>query len=274
MSRHACFSSLRIWRFAAFVLLVTLASSRAAHADTWSSGQVITYSQNEWGTGGSASPILDAQFFTVYPSATVITGDPTGFVDIFDNPTSIKTYLGSGGPQAPLTATYIDPTSDGSGSLGGDVLALTLNVDFSAAGATLGSSGVSFGDLILTGSPLPVGISLDGLTVQQVLSIDDAVLGGTVTISAIDLANLDDVTAALDQSFAAGTPSTFAQDYLVAPGSAPGGGTTVPEPPSALLLGMALLGLSLLQYRTRNAHPMHSTALESTLPKSATVPCL
>lgn len=133
-------------------LLLAFACSGYAGADTWSTGQFTTYQPTDWAAGGVASPLLDGNFLTVYPSATVITGDAAGFVDIFDSPAAISGYLPTSGSEVPLTVSSSDPTSDGSGSFGGDVLALKLDVDFSGAGVTLGSSGTSFGDLVLTSS--------------------------------------------------------------------------------------------------------------------------
>lgn len=87
---------------------------------------------------------------------------------------------------------------------------------------------------------------------SQILGIDNSVLGGTPTVSATDLANLDAVTDALDFSFQAGNPSPFAQDRLVVPGGTSGGGggmTPTPEPSSALLFGLGTLLLGISQYK-------------------------
>ena len=51
------------------------------------------------------------------------------------SPAAIQNYLPAGGPAGVLNACLSNPSSSHSGSLGGEVLALELNVDFSAAGA-------------------------------------------------------------------------------------------------------------------------------------------
>ena len=55
-----------------------------------------------------------------------------------------------------------NPSSSHSGSLGGEVLALELNVDFSAAGFTEGPGGL-FGSLNLCGS----GTTFDGMSISR-----------------------------------------------------------------------------------------------------------
>jgi hypothetical protein len=54
----------------------------------------------------------------------------------FTSPAAIQNYLPAGGKAGVLDACLIDPSSSHSGNLGGEVLALELNVDFSAAGVT------------------------------------------------------------------------------------------------------------------------------------------
>jgi hypothetical protein len=86
---------------------------------------------------------------------------------------AIENYLPASGTPAALNADLIDPTSSSSGQFGGEVLALRLNVDFSAAGITQGPGG-PFGALTLTST----GMSLDGQTVLQVLAAMNTALGG------------------------------------------------------------------------------------------------
>jgi hypothetical protein len=233
------------WRVAPtalMVLLLTLICSGAAHADTWSAGRVITYDASDWATGGSAYLLLASNFSTVYPTATILIGEPIGgFIDIFDNPAAISMYLPTSGPPFPLNSTSINPVSDSSGSFGGDVLTLKLNVDFSDADVTLGSSGLQFGDLVVMNLTPLSDLCLNGLSVRQILALDNTVLGGG--IGCTDFVDLDDVTEALNFSFEGGTPSSFAQDFLVAPNGTTG--ITVPESSSLLLLAAGVLGLGL-----------------------------
>ena len=238
-------------RFAFLALLLTVACSGLAQGDTWSTGQVITYSQADWATGGSAYLLLASKFDTVYSSDVVAVGQLVGGnVMIFNNPASISSYLPAVGPASSLDATYLNPLTTSAGAFGGEVLALQLNVDFSDAGVTLGSSGISFGDLVIENlSVLP---DADGLTVRQILADANTDLGGG--ISQFDIFELSSVVMGLNGAFDNGTPSVVAQDYLVAPGGTSGGGggmTPTPEPSSALLFVIGLLGFGMLCYKRR-----------------------
>lgn len=102
----------------------------------------------------------------------------------------------AGGPVGPLTSDVVNPGSTSSGAFGGEVLALKINVDFSDAGVTLGTSGTSFGDLTLCNfTTLPL---LNGLTVRQFLDVVNTLLGGGSSIYSI--ADLSPVTADLNHS--------------------------------------------------------------------------
>lgn len=74
-------------------------------------------------------------------------------------------YLPAGGPAAALTGDLTNPVSSSAGVFGGQVLALQLNVDFSAAGITAGGRGpVGALDVCETGT------ALDGATIAGVLA--------------------------------------------------------------------------------------------------------
>jgi len=111
---------------------------------------------------------------------------------------------------AALTADLLDPTTTSSGALGGEVLALRMNVDFSAAGVLGGNANVQFGSLTLCAMFDP---SLNGLTVSDVLTIASTLLaGGTngYSISAITSLLME-----LNGAFNGGTPTSWAQAHLV-----------------------------------------------------------
>lgn len=229
-------------RLACVLSLVVMVG--AAHADTWTPGQEITYSQEDWAVGGTAYTLLASQFQNVYPLSAVAVGQLVGgFAMIFDNPAAISSFFPASGPASALVTTLLNPASSPAGAFGGEVLALRLNVDFSDAGVTSGPGG-PFGDLVIENVTSIAGVN--GLTVRQVLSDANTALGGGVP--PISIADLSAVITGLNSSFEGGTPSVFAQAFLVAPGSTSGGGTgggTVPEPSSLILLvGGCLLMLS------------------------------
>lgn len=184
----------------------------------WDPGDVVTYAQDAWGAPTTtAGGLLIANMDLVY-SAGVEVGIPgsAGFSMRFFDAIAVFSYLPAVGTPAPLTADLIDPMSSSSGELGGNVLALELDVDFSDAHLLGGTSGLAFGDLYVC--DLTTATALDGMTVRQVLAVGNTMLGGGAGPVSID--DLDALVFALTQAFDGGTPSTFAQQHVFA-GSCP-----------------------------------------------------
>ncbi len=184
----------------------------------WKDGDFVTYSQDSWGGDPAQSPaatLLQANYSSVYASTGGLleVGVPGagGYSMIWTNVSDLLTYLPATGTSGPLTSDLLDPSSSESGAFGGRVTALHLNIDFSAAGTTGGSSGLHFGDLTLCGfTTLP---GLNGLTVSQFEGMVDTLLGGGS--AAYTIADLDLVVDDLDDAFGLGTASRFAQAHLI-----------------------------------------------------------
>jgi len=177
----------------------------------WETGDVVTYSQVDWGSVGStAAALLAASFNAIYPAGLEVgIAGTAGFSMLFADSASTIVYLPASGSPGALNADLINPTSSSSGLFGGLVLAVQLDVDFSDANLLGGS--VHFGDLLLCG--LTTTPSLNGITVRQFLAIANTALGGGSAPYPID-PDLASLAFDLGLAFEDGAPSTFAQDHL------------------------------------------------------------
>ena len=232
------------------VLALMLGHAGAANAGPWHVGDLTTYGQGIWGgvpgTDAGAT-LLVAEFDTVYASTGgVIVGSTSGSTMVFTDATSVLTYMPSVGPYAPLNGSVANPLTTVSGAFGGEVLALAFNVDFSDAGFLPETSGLRFGDLVLTG--FSTASQLNGLTVRQFLGNMNTLLSGgssIVTVSELGtgVGEVGGLVSNLNASFSNGNPQQFAQDHLEAPNSGTGNGSepAVPEP-STLVLSAILFG--------------------------------
>ena len=226
------------------IFALALVCPGSANADVWSAGDLTTYGQGSWGGDPNipdpGAVLLIANFNTIYtPTGGVIVGSASKFTMVFTDAGSVRTYLPSIGPLAPLNGSVVNPLSTASGAFGGEVLGLEFNVDFSDAGLLPGSSGLRFGDLVLENfstGPVVNQESFNGLTVRQFLSDENILLSGGSTVFSI--ADLGTAASDINGSFSNGIPTAFAQDHLVAPAS------PVPEPSTLPLLIIVTAGLA------------------------------
>jgi hypothetical protein len=147
-----------------------------------------TFTQGGWGTkcppGQVGDPestqpgcIRDNYFAAIFPTGVSI-GDASGFKAIWTTSAAVEAYLPAGGAPRPLSQNYTNPTSTSAGVLGGQILALTLNVAYSCGGAfeDLGitEGGFCYGSFVI---PDYCG-KFAGLTVYEFLNIANLVLSG------------------------------------------------------------------------------------------------
>ena len=172
-----------------------------------------TFTQGGWGgdpNGHNPASLLADNFATVYPSGVEI-GIPggSGFSMIFTSSTAIGVYLPATGTGNALNTDLVDPATSSSGVFGGQVLALELNVDFSAAGLPHNDD-PKIGDLKLCNT----GTSLDGMTISQILGIANSVLGGGSLPSGFTLSDMNDLITDLNESFDNCNPDAWAQEHI------------------------------------------------------------
>lgn len=225
------------------IFLLSLVGVRAVRADGWSVGAVVTYNQAEWGDQTNvAGMLMDDNFDSMYASAGGIfeigSTTPGNFM-VFTGATDLLDYLPSSGLPGPLDADLANPSTSSAGVFGGEAVALKLNLDFSNAGLLPNSSGLLLGNLVLTGLSGSES-SLNGLTVEQFFPLSQAAFAGQAT--SVDFADIDNITANINDAFDVGQPDSFAQDHLVAPGSS----VAMPEPSALMLLAMGIFTLAFI----------------------------
>jgi hypothetical protein len=181
----------------------------------WTTGSFTTYSQSDWHTGFST--LVDDHYNAVYqPTGAFVIGDLSKYSLQFDSGEAVSDYLPQPGAPAALNGTIFDPTDSASGSFGGDVAALKLNVDFADAGLLTANSGLTFGDLTICA--LTSDTDLNDKTIRQFLTTANTALGAEAHVDSI--ADLDSVTSQVTASFASITPTDWAQAHLQ-PGACP-----------------------------------------------------
>lgn len=157
-------------------------------------GVFTTYTQGGWGAkphGNNPGALLAANFSRVYPGGSVVIGG--NFTLTFTSAGAIEKFLPQGSQPRALTQSYVDPKQKNLTVLAGQVLTLRLNVDFSAAGILQ----TGLGSLTVVSGPLA------GMTVNQVLALGNAVLGGNTAAlpAGASISTLNDVITSINENF-------------------------------------------------------------------------
>jgi len=175
----------------------------------WQDGDVVTLRQGDWDV---ASMLTTPQPFSlVFPTGLVVgtVGAPNRYSILLTNGLAVQGYLATGGANTALTSDHINPTLPFGGLFGGDLVATTLNVGFSAGGQLGGTFDV--GDLYLCELASPAVVN--NTTVASFVATANALLGGDVVAGiTIDEAQL--VAAEVNAAFLGGVPSAFADQHL------------------------------------------------------------
>ncbi len=184
----------------------------------WHDNDIVTWSQVSWGappTAGNISGELEADFDSVFaPESDLMEiGIPgsAGFSIIFDDPDDLIAFLPATGAPGPLTADLLDPASSASGSYGGEVAAMRLNIAFGDDNLLGSTTSIHLGDLTvcaLTGTQTP----LNGQNVRAIQAEANTILGGGT--APVSLQDMFTVINNIDMSFNGGPVSTFAQQSL------------------------------------------------------------
>ena len=170
---------------------VTAASAGACTGQNFlicPSAGFTTYAQNGWGAkpnGKNAASLLAKLFPTVYPGGLTVGGT---FTIKLNSQLAVQNYLPSGGSPNCLKKNYVNPVSTESGTLGAQVAALRINVDFSSSGITKAG---------LANLKVVPGKKLSGYTVGQILAIANSVLGGTTSALPAGC-NISELSSTLD----------------------------------------------------------------------------
>lgn len=159
-----------------------------------------TRTQGGWGakpSGNNAGALLKKWFSTVYPSGVEIgVAGAAGYSAKFTSAAAIEKFLPAGATPGVLTGDKLNPLTTPAGVFAGQVLALQLNVDFSAAGK-LGPTAIGTLQFLNTGNA-----NLDGKTVADVLADANKVLGGGALPSYVtSVSDFNDLVTDLNEGF-------------------------------------------------------------------------
>jgi len=167
-------------------------------SQTSKAGAYTTYTQGGWGaapSGNNPGALLAANFSKVYGGGSVAVGG--SYKLTFTSALAIQNFLPQGGNPGVLNGSASNATGSNAGVFAGQVLALQLSVDFSNKGIT--PTGLASLHL-LPGS-------LAGYTVQQVLTLANAVLGGNTSAlpAGMSVSDLNNAVDTINNNFDGGT---------------------------------------------------------------------
>jgi len=176
----------------------------------WHAGDIFTRTQFAWDTTTSWFTAYDALYTSTFGTVEIGIPGTAGYSLRFSSELAVTDYFIQNGTPAALNADLDDTGSSSSGQFGGEVLALRLNVDFSAAGQMGGTSGLKLGSLTLCNMTDP---SLNGKTVNGLLAIANTLLGGG-SVGSYTISAIHDVVGELNFGFLDGTARAYAVAHV------------------------------------------------------------
>lgn len=155
-----------------------------------------TQTQGGWGAkpnGNNPAKFLADNFIAVYPTGVAVGG--TKWLK-FTAANKVEAFLPAGGTAGVLLVNGTNVTTSAAGVFAGQVLALQLSVDFSAAGKTRTGLGGLF---VVSGK-------LAGRTVNEVLAMANAVIGGNLSALpvGVSLTDLNGIVDSINNNFVDG----------------------------------------------------------------------
>jgi hypothetical protein len=218
----------------AIIILVLAAMLGDRALAVWQTGDFEAYPQDSWGATPTATNIaglLVTNYGDVYAATSGVLEigipGPAGFSMLFTNGVNVNEYLPGAGVMGPLTIDLLNPTVTMTGTFGGELTGLQLNVDFSDANLLQRGLGLPFGDLVLHNMESFSGqmVALNGLSLRTLLAELEVKIGGGSPSFSYGIVELANVVNYLNSTFA-GSPNSFAQDHLRLPHFVTGDFTT------------------------------------------------
>lgn len=156
----------------------------------------VTYTQGGWGSPDNSTPgtIRKNNFASVFPSGLTI-GQGSNKAT-FTTAAAIRNYLPAGGTAGTISGTFTDPASLSAGVLGGQLVAMTLNVYFDSAGV-IGPNPNKLGNLVF------VSGTFAGKSIYQFLAIANAAVAGVST--GYSLSDINAAATMVNENFDNGT---------------------------------------------------------------------
>ncbi|MDI6876124.1 MAG: hypothetical protein QMC96_05050 [Methanomicrobiales archaeon] len=203
----------------------------AAPALAFDVGEFRTQTQGGWGTSaqeGNPGAYRDANFASAFPDGLVV---GSGNTLTLTSAAAVEGFMKQGGAPRALSGSFVDPVKL-KNTFATQVVALALNLGFDAYDPDFGSSATALADLVVNAGEyghweydevlmedvfvvdLVIDEKFDGMSVQEVMDLASAVLGGENTD--YTPSEIADLVAAINENFADGEIEAF-EGFLTAP---------------------------------------------------------